>query len=267
MPKNWSRIFGSILSLAVAILPVYNLSAGMTDAALPNPKTQGLPLKGGQQLTSQQTYSSPDEAARSSLEILKSPGFFRDETGGIKRALDLGFESIEEVADATLGAPLPVINVRLDQLSHFQPNDDPKNLVIDPHTIIFPLYIKSAVRSSLTVSDPTKTNTWLRMGRGSPTLIRTIEQLRGQLGQPGDTFFLVMNRGIGLRFLARKSGDTITLTPLDTFTFGALVLKAGEELPAKDVILKLVPVAKKLSEIYERRKVEADSFTQTPVTH
>jgi hypothetical protein len=261
MPKNWSRIFGIVLSLALALSPVYDLSAGMIDAAPPNPKTQGLPLKDGQQPTSQQTYSSPDEAARSSLEILKTPGFFREETGGTKRAIDLGFESVAEVADATLGAPLPVINVWLDQLSHFQPNDDPKKLVKDPHTVIFPLYVKSAVRSSLTVSAPTKTNAWLRMGRGSPILIRTIEQLRGRLGQPGDTFFLVMNRGIGLRFLARKSGDTIMLIPLDTFTFGTFELKAGEEWPAKDVILKLVPVTKMLSKIYEQRKVAAGAIT------
>ena len=261
MTKKWSRIFGSMLSLALAMSPVYDVSAGMADTAPPNPKTQGLQLKYGQHLTSQQSYSSPDEAARSSLEILKSPGFFRDETGGVKRAIDLGFESISEVADATLGAPLPVISVQLDQLSHFQPNDNPTSLIIDPHTIIYPLYIKSAVRSSLTVSDPTKTNAWLRMGRGSPILIRTIEELRGQLGQRGDTFFLVMNRGIGLRFLARKSGETITLTSLDTFTFGALVLKAREERPAKDVVLSLVPVAKKLSEIYEHRNGRAGTLT------
>ena len=267
MPKSWSRIFGSILSLALAMLPAYNLSAGPPDQPLLIPQNQGLEAKGDQQLTPQHTYSSPDEAARNALELLQSPDFFRDETGGSNRAIHLGFESVAEVADATLGAPLPSIKVSLELLREFQPNDDPKTLVIDPHTIIFPVYVKSAVRSSLTVSDPTKTNAWLRMGRGSPILIRTIEQLREQLGQPGDAFFLVINRGIGLRLLARKSGDKMTLTPLDTFTFGTLVLEAGKERPAMDVILDLVPVAKKLSEIYEHRNIAAGKLSQSPVTH
>lgn len=264
MPKGLSTIFGVILSLALSTLPNQILLAGAPDQPLLSTQQQGLPMKGGQQLSSQQIYASPDEAARSALEILKSPEFFRDEMGGIERAKNLGFESVAEVADATLGKPIKVINVSLGQL---QDNVDPKTLVADPHTKIYPLYVKSSVRSSLTVSDPTKTNTWLRMGRGSPVLIRKIEELRLQQEQPGDAFFLVMNRGIGLRFLARMSGNKITVTPLDTFSFGTLVLKPGEERPAEDVIRDLAPVAKMLFEIYQRRNSSTGQFSQSSDTH
>jgi hypothetical protein len=200
------------------------------------------------------TYSSPTEAANSALELMKSPTFFRDETGGINRVKNLGFESLEEVAAARLGNALPVINVDLKQLRDFKAEDDPKSLVIDRHKAMFPVYVKSEVRSSLSVSDPSGSNSWIRMGRGSPILIRTIEKYRKQLGQPNDVFYLIENRGIGLRFLARLSGDKLTLIPLDSFSFGTLVLTPGEQRPAKEIILGLRPVAKQLFQIYERRK-------------
>lgn len=211
----------------------------------------------GQALASLQTFPSPEEAARSSLQILKSPGFFREEVGGSDRATHLGFQSVAEVAEATLGKPIKVINVRLGLI---QADMDPIRLVSDPHMVIFPLYVQSAVRSSLTVSDPSKANAWLRTGRGLPVLIRKIEKLRQQQEQPGDTFYLVMNRGIGLRFLARKSStNKMTLTPLDSFTFGTLVLKAEEERPAEEIIRDLSPVAKKLFEMFKRRKLSTGS--------
>ena len=252
------------MSLVLSTLPHQILYAETTEQPLLPSQTQGLPMKGSPQPFSQQSYASPGEAASSALEILKSPDFFRDETGGVERARNLGFESVAEVAGATLGKPIKVVNVSLGQL---QDNVDPKTLVADPHTKIYPLYVKSSVRSSLTVSDPSKTNTWLRMGRGSPVLIRKIEKLRLQQEQPGDAFFLVMNRGIGLRFLARMSGNKITVTPLDTFSFGTLVLKPGEERPAEDVIRDLAPVAKMLFEIYQRRNISADHFSQSSDTH
>ena len=264
MPKGLSTIFGVILSLVLSTLPNQILLAGAPDQPFLSTQQQSLPMKGGPQLLSQQSYASPGEAASSALEILKSPEFFRDETGGVERARNLGFESVAEVANATLGKPIKVINVNLGQL---QDNVDPKTLVVDPHTQIYPVYVKSSVRSSLTVSDPSMTNTWLRMGRGSPVLIRKIEKVRQQQEQPEDVFFLVANRGIGLRFLARMSGNKITITPLDTFSFGTLVLKPGEERPAEDVIRDLAPVAKKLFEILQRRNISAGQFSQASDTH
>lgn len=264
MPNRISAIVGGILSLLLNTLPNQILLAGATDQPLLPTQQQGFPIKVSKPLLSQQSYASPGEAASSALEILKSPEFFRDETGGVERARNLGFESLAEVADATLGKPIKVINVSLGQL---QANVDPKTLVADPHTKIYPVYVKSSVRSSLTVSDPSKTNTWLRMGRGSPILIRKIETLRQQQEQSGDVFFLVANRGIGLRFLARMSGNKITITPLDTFSFGTLVLKSGEERPAEDVIRDLAPVAQKLFEILQRRTISVDHFGQSLDTH
>ncbi len=264
---RWPMVLMTILCFLRGYLTPDFSHAAVAEAPHSEHAQQPLLQKSLQQPTSKQTYPSPGEAANSALELIKAPSFFRDEMGGIERAKKLGFESLAEVATATLGKALPVINVNLEKLRDFKAEDDPKTLVVDPHTVIFPVYIKAEVRSSLTVSDPSRTNSWVQMERGSPILIRKIEKVRKQQELPDDAFFLVQNRGIGLRFLARKSGHALTLTSLDSFAFGRFVLIAGEERPAQEIILGLRPVAKKLFDIYEHRKDVSKPRTRSSVSH
>jgi len=59
----------------------------------------------------------------------------------------LGFESLEEVADAQLGEPLQVSAVPLDRLKEFTPETDPNELLVEANRIIYPVTVNEEVCS------------------------------------------------------------------------------------------------------------------------
>lgn len=257
-----------VLFTALLVWPYHSTSAETLNKSVSQQDQDTQPQAGSaKQSPFNSTHATAEEAGKSALAILKSPQFFRAETGGLDRAKRLGFESIEEVAGATLGKALPVLKVSLEKLRDFQPDDDPKSLVISPYVVMYPIYVQSEVRSSVKVSDLAKNKKWQPMGRGLPRLIRTIERLRKEQGQPDDAFFLLENRGISLRFLARLRGEKLTLTPLDDFSFGTVELKAGKEYPARDITIHFAPIAKKLFDMYEKRNKAGGKFSSSLITH
>jgi hypothetical protein len=64
---------------------------------------------------------------------------------------ELGFESAEEVAKATLGEPIPVLVVSLNQLRQYEPGSDPNKLLTDFNQIHYPVMVGDQVRSAILV--------------------------------------------------------------------------------------------------------------------
>src|SRR4249920_1258685 len=50
---------------------------------------------------------------------------------------ELGFDSVEEVVEARLGAPLAIFFVRLDRLREYQPGSDPNTLLADSAQVYY----------------------------------------------------------------------------------------------------------------------------------
>ena len=160
---------------------------------------------------------------------------------------DLGFESQDEVTSATLGEPVSVYLVRLDQLREFQPEADPNKLLTATSEMIFPVLVKDQARSSITLTQ--EGGKWVAAGFGGAKLVRQLAKVRGNLGAsestPGTPDMFVKVPALNVYFVARqnqKPGGELMLTPLtDQPDYR---MKEGGSIPAKEAFSALVPAAK-----------------------
>ena len=154
----------------------------------------------------------------------------------------LGFNSLEEVADAQLGSPLHLYNVPLVQLQRFQPGDDPNNLLAYTGRVIFPLTVKGRFKSSLTVLEGSLSmwKGWKgsRVTRkGFPRLIGEIEKLK-----ISSSSFIVSIVPLGLVLLGDHKAGRLVLTAIEENPH--FKLNAGDEYDAAELFGKIAPVAK-----------------------
>jgi hypothetical protein len=84
----------------------------------------------------QQTFADPQSAAMQSLATFRK-------AVNAKNYKELGFESGDEIANATLGPPLRVFFVRRDQLREYQPGADPAQLLTDFGEMNYPVLLRS----------------------------------------------------------------------------------------------------------------------------
>jgi hypothetical protein len=63
----------------------------------------------------------------------------------------LGFDTLEEVKDAELGRPLPIIMVRLDELREYKKGDDPYKLLHPIPKVMYAVNVKGATRCGVEV--------------------------------------------------------------------------------------------------------------------
>lgn len=251
MRRAWPAFLIFLASSAADPWHMQGLFAETIDPLAVDVKTEQHESQPGQNPPGKQLFFSREDAAGGELQVLKSPKFIALDQKGNERARDLGFESAAEIAEAKLGSPLPVRRVGLKQLSNFnkEKNDDPNELLVDTHTSIYPVEVKGAVRSSLTVSQSGKEGTWRWMKRGAPHLISQIERFR-----TADTSFILFIPGFHLHFLGSGSGNNLMLTPISPITLDGLDLKAGQALSAREMFFKLSPVASKMLDRPDRKK-------------
>jgi hypothetical protein len=184
---------------------------------------------------------TPQEVAQTSLDDLHKlnvPAKNADDEAFVK---DIGFNSLEEVADAQLGSPLHLYNVPLVQLQQFQHGDDPNNLLADTGRVIFPLTVKGRFKSSLTVVESSLSVKGWKGSRvtrkGFPRLIGEIEKLK-----TSSSSFIVSIVPLGLVFLGDHKAGRLVMTVIDENPY--LELKAGDEYDAAEIFGKIVPYAK-----------------------
>jgi hypothetical protein len=155
---------------------------------------------------------------------------------------DLGFESPREVDSATLGEPLEVLFVQLDQLREYQPEGNPEALLTSLNQMSFPVLVNEAARSSIVVQQRPD-GRWRSTMLGNGALARQIADARRLLPTAEPTR-LVHVGALGLYFLASRADNRLMLTALSTDPDRQL--RAGATEPADSVLARLVPFARRV---------------------
>jgi len=169
----------------------------------------------------------PDEAAQKSLDAFTSLVTEEDFAA-------LGFDSLEEVADAQLGEPLQVSMVPLDLLKEFTQETDPNELLQDGNRVIYPVTVNDEVRSSLEIGPIG--GGWQGTTFGSPELIRPLAEQRARAED-----FVVWVPALNMYFMAVRDGEQLILTP--AFDYPEANLVAGRTQSASDVFAAIQPLA------------------------
>jgi hypothetical protein len=218
--------FGPML----VILPLLYLS-GCSNIG--NQAMQNNSPNSGPQASSSQTQTSNDEqtAAKQGLETLKK-------LVDAENYKAMGFESADEVKNATLGAPVKVFLVRLDQLREYQNGSDPNKLLTDINRTVFPVLVRDQVKSSIAVEG--QNGKWSAVSFGDADWIKKVAQTI-PTPQPA-TPVIVHVAFLNTYFVGQRVNNKLTLTnvtPLPNTRFSEQVT-----MPAEEVFSLLVPIAK-----------------------
>lgn len=149
---------------------------------------------------------------------------------------ELGFESMDEVANASLGQPMRASMVKLDQLKAYKAGDDPNRLLSDLNQVYYPVTVQNNVRSAISVEQ--SEGKWRVTGFGPSNLAKQIARARGTAGAEQ---ILVHVAPFNLYFAGQRSEGRLMLTPVADYS--SFNLKAGAPLPAEEVFATLVPFA------------------------
>lgn len=157
----------------------------------------------------------------------------------------LGFDSPDEVSSATLGQPIQVYMVKLDQLREYKSGTDPNALLTNINQLQYPVMVREQVRSAIGVGQAD--GKWKATGFGNASLARQVAAARkaepaasaqGASSQP----MLIHVAALGLYFVASRGADgKLMMTPLvDNPSFN---MRAGAPIPAEQVFTTLSPLA------------------------
>jgi hypothetical protein len=159
----------------------------------------------------------------------------------------LGFESPDEVSGATLGQPIQVFMVKLDQLREYKAGTDPNALLTNVNQMQYPVMVRDQVRSAIAVGQAD--GKWKATSFGNAGLARQVAQARkadasSTTPDAASQSTLVHVAALGLYFVANRNADgKLIMTPLaDNPAFN---LRAGASMPAEQVFTLLSPFAQK----------------------
>lgn len=153
-----------------------------------------------------------------------------------KNYREMGFESLDEIDRATLGDPLAVFFVRLDELSKYDDGQDPGPLLHRRTHVMFPVVVGETVRSSLTLGSGAKG--WQPVAFGGPNRIRLLASTRAASSRSTKLtlaeYFAVEIPGLKLLFIGHHgNAGALMLTPvLDNAGFK---FKAGVTMSSANV--------------------------------
>lgn len=155
----------------------------------------------------------------------------------------MGFESAKEVANASLGTPLPVYMVQLDELRQYA-GGDPAPLLKPLSQVIYPVLVGGATRSGITVENTGKG--WQATGFGSASLSRAL--VDGVQASGAGNPFVVHVAALRTYFIGfRDGGGDLMFTPIRDEP--ELELRAGAAIPATQALLALKPSALQYNEL------------------
>jgi len=205
-----------------------------------------LPLQGcskpeagrsGAEQGEQQSYADAQSAANASLatfrKLVTSDNY-----------KEMGFESPGEVVNATLGDPMRVYLVKLDQLKEYKQGGDPNALLTDLNRIVYPVVVREQVRSSITVEaidGKWKTTTF---GQGATTkqIAEAKKAVAANSQSRGAEPFIVHVAALNLYFVGHRADNKLMLTPI--VSVDNYKLRAGVTMPAEEVFSNLAPFAR-----------------------
>jgi hypothetical protein len=159
-----------------------------------------------------------------------------------------GFQSADEVSTATLAVPLRMVMIGLNSVRAYRSGDDPRALLIDEESVMYPVVVAGEVRSSIVVRR--RAGAWEAAAFGNASLAQASvtgrQQIEANREVSGLDTFLVEIPALSVRMLGHDEGGTSMLTPLDDVKGSDL--RAGQTLPAAEVLAKLVPLAQQSAE-------------------
>lgn len=192
---------------------------------------------GHQQAVRAPQSTSSSEAASHGLDTLRK-------LVNASNYRSMGFDSVDEVRSASLGDPLHIYMVRLDQLRDYQSNADPDKLLSDVDQELYPVVVVGSVRSAVLVEK--QGEKWAAVSFGGANLVKALAQRRSDSAATSKTaaasYFEVHVAALNMYFLGFHQEDRLMLIPLvddPQYKFSA-----GSPLPASDVFAALVPAAK-----------------------
>jgi hypothetical protein len=204
---------------------------------------------GGAQSNTNQGGQQPPTFADAQSAATQSLATFRQLVND-QNFKELGFESRDEAASATLGEPLRVLFVGLNQLRAYQPGSDPSALLTDFNQLSYPVMVRDQVRSSVVVEQVG--GKWKTASLGNGALARQVAAVRkaptAPAGSAGgtDQQVLVHVAALGLHFYGQRVDNKLMLTPLAAYP--QLNLRAGAAMPAEEVFTALVSAARAISD-------------------
>lgn len=178
---------------------------------------------------------TPDGAARAAAErSLETLAALVNEGN----AKSLGFDSPRDTAGATLGEPLAVYLVRLDELRAYSRAADPASLLKPLPRVIYPVLVAGRTRALITLE--AKDGSWQAVSFGLPALAQYLA--RTQAARPIAAPALVQVPALGMQLLAHREAGRLLVTPL--IDEPGLGWSAGRALPAEDAFAALVAPAR-----------------------
>lgn len=161
----------------------------------------------------------------------------------------MGFESYSEAQVATIGEPLNVFIVWLEDLQEYQERSDPNELLRTGNQFIYPVEVEEEVRSSITLEEVAEG--WEATNFGSPNLIRMLIRVREEnylsTRLSLSSYFVVRVPSMNLYFIAYRIDDELMLTPvLDDVGFG---FEVGISMPADTVFTTIASAASKYEDV------------------
>lgn len=158
----------------------------------------------------------------------------------------MGLRAPNEATQARLGAPLVDHIIGLTDLQAYDGTRDPAALLRRSDQVVYPVLVDGTPRASTIVAR--QGNEWRAVSFGSPVATGASEAARRAIARdaapgaaPAETF-QVRVPALNLVFVGRNDGGTLLLTP--TVDVPDLGLMAGRTEPAREVLQRLVPLAR-----------------------
>ncbi len=179
--------------------------------------------------------SGPDAAQQAAAQSLESvQALATDET--YRR---LGFESMDELSNLTLGAPFPVYFIGLDALKSFGEQQNAETLLAESTKKLYPVHARGKVRTSVSLEK--KGDQWQTVNFGRPSLVKKLDIVRTTLAEKHDRdpadYFLVSIPSIYLMCVGYREDGEIKLAPLAKHEM--LGLDTEEPMPAHQLFAHL----------------------------
>lgn len=157
----------------------------------------------------------------------------------------LGLEKADEARAATLGEPVPVYMIRLDQLQQYQ-GEEASRLLVDLQLRVYPVTVGGQARSVVEVR--AQGGRWEVARLGGAQKSRLLERGRRSAmaasHMASSDFFEVRIPALNKLFLGHHEASGLQLTPL--VDEPALGLVAGRPERAEKVLSLLVPLAREV---------------------
>jgi hypothetical protein len=157
----------------------------------------------------------------------------------------VGFRTVDEVRDATLGTPVQEFFVRLDELREFDERKPITKLLHPTGNVHIPVLVDAATRSSIVARR--SADQWEAVVFGRTSFIRAVAdsrtELSGRSGVRTEDAALIVVPAFNLHFLGHESSNGLMLTPVvgdSRFDW-----KTGTSYSAVEVFEALRPLAQK----------------------